>query len=92
MSVTTENVSRGVLWLCVDGVEVDAIDATLSRLGYGENCSGLKRPDVKFLGAATESYGEELSGASAALRGARRGGSASPPTPPPANTAPDGAA
>jgi hypothetical protein len=84
--------SAAVSWLCVDGVEVDTIDATLSRTGYGENCGGLKRPDVKFLGVATESYGEELSGASTALRGARRGGSAPPPTPPPANTAPDGAA
>ena len=32
---------------------------------FGENCGGLKRPDVKYLGAATESYGQELSGASA---------------------------
>ena len=36
---------------------------------FGENCGGLKRPDVKYLGAATESYGAELSGASAALSG-----------------------
>ena len=40
---------------------------------FGENCGGLKRPDVKYLGAATESYGQELSGASAALSGSRRG-------------------
>ena len=43
---------------------------------FGENCGGLKRPDVKYLGAATESYGAELSGASAALSGSRRGGGA----------------
>ena len=46
---------------------------------FGENCGGLKRPDVKYLGAATESYGQELSGASAALSGSRRGGGAPPP-------------
>ena len=46
---------------------------------FGENCGGLKRPDVKYLGAATESYGAELSGASAALSGSRRGGGAPPP-------------
>ena len=45
---------------------------------FGENCGGLKRPDVKYLGAATESYGQELSGASAALSGSRRGGGAAP--------------
>ena len=45
---------------------------------FGENCGGLKRPDVKYLGAATESYGQELSGASAALSGSRRGGGAPP--------------
>ena len=45
---------------------------------FGENCGGLKRPDVKYLGAATESYGAELSGASAALSGSRRGGGAPP--------------
>ena len=47
---------------------------------FGENCGGLKRPDVKYLGAATESYGQELSGASAALSGSRRGGGAAPPS------------
>ena len=46
---------------------------------FGENCGGLKRPDVKYLGAATESYGQELSGASAALSGSRRGGGGAPP-------------
>ena len=46
---------------------------------FGENCGGLKRPDVKYLGAATESYGQELSGAAAALSGSRRGGGAPPP-------------
>ena len=45
---------------------------------FGENCGGLKRPDVKYLGAATESYGQELSGASAALSGSRRGGGGAP--------------
>ena len=45
---------------------------------FGENCGGLKRPDVKYLGAATESYGAELSGASAALSGSRRGAAPAP--------------
>ena len=45
---------------------------------FGENCGGLKRPDVKYLGAATESYGQELSGASAALSGSRRGAAPAP--------------
>ena len=54
---------------------------------FGENCGGLKRPDVKYLGAATESYGAELSGASAALSGSRRGGGAAPLAVPPASAA-----
>ena len=54
---------------------------------FGENCGGLKRPDVKYLGAATESYGAELSGASTALRGSRRGGGAPPLAVQPANAA-----
>ena len=54
---------------------------------FGENCGGLKRPDVKYLGAATESYGQELSGASAALSGSRRGGGAPRLAVQPANAA-----
>ena len=46
---------------------------------FGENCGGLKRPDVKYLGAATESYGQELSGASAAFAGWTASRGAPPP-------------
>ena len=58
---------------------------------YGENCGGLKRPDVKYIEAAREGYSSELDGAAAAIRGKRRGGGGAPP-PPDAPFTDDGAA